>query len=84
MKMFKAKRTRRLPSSLAVEEKKPEANESQASNETNESFFSLMDVESPMASREEEERPITAAISPSTKTQVGLHNSSRGYNFLLL
>ena len=69
-KALRFKEPRRLPSSLALEENKTEANVSQASGGTNESFFSLMDVESPMASREDVDRPVTAGISPSTKAQV--------------
>ena len=69
-KALRFKEPRRLPSSLALEENKTEANVSQASEGTNESFFSLMDVESPMASREDVDRPVTAGISPSTKAQV--------------
>ena len=69
-KALRFKEPRRLPSSLALEENKTEANVSQASEGTNESFFSLMDVESPMASREDVDRPVTAGLSPSTKAQV--------------
>ena len=69
-KALRFKEPRRLPSSLALEENKTDPNVSQASEGTNESFFSLMDVESPMASREEVDRPVTAGISPTTKAQV--------------
>ena len=77
-KALRFKEPRRFPSGLAIEEKK-DTNSSQVSNETNESFFSLMDVESPGSVRsvpgregspERRTSTITSSVSPNTKHQV--------------
>ena len=79
-KSLRFKEPRRFPSGLATEETKKDTNESQASNETNESFFSLMDVdkevaESPLAREtspvRSNELTINTEVSPGTKAQVG-------------
>ena len=84
-KSLRFKEPRRFPSGLAAlstEETKKDTNESQASNETNDSFFSLMDVDKAEVAESSPAREtspvrsnntltISTAASPSTKAQVG-------------